>query len=173
MRSYFFLLILVTAPVFTFSTERKHSYAKAIKKIMGRTWWQYKVCENDTCSIPEDSLFFDGSFDDFETYYKDHSGQCLRCISPIAFALDKNSIGTSRYLRCFDCIPLICFMDTTIDENRYPIYTIGMSGKKQGLISFISDSEFVMSRQSIVRTDSLLTGKRVYSIYYKLAHLSK
>ena len=174
MRLYVLLLFLIIIPVFAFCPKHKHSYDKAIGKIIGKTWWNYKVCKNDTCSPPDDSLFFDAHFDDFKNHYKGYGGKSLTCISPFAFTPNKRSIGgASTYLHCFDCIPLICFIDTALIENAYPIYMIGLGGMKKGQISFISDSEFVMSRQSMVRVDSLNTKKIVYSFYYKLVHRIK
>jgi hypothetical protein len=174
MRLYLLLLLLVVIPVLAFCPKRRYAYDNAIGKIMGKTWWQYKVCKNDTCSSPEDSLFFDGSFNDFKNYYKDYGGKCLTCITPNAISPYKDGrSGASMYLPCFDCMPLICFIDTSFIENIYPIFLIGLGSMKIGQISFISDSEFVISRQSLVCVDSLNTKEIVYSSYYKSVHLTK
>ena len=160
-------------PFWAFCPKKNHSYDTAIGKIMGKTWWKYKVCVNDTCSSPEDSLFFDGSFDDFKNHYKGYGGKHLTCIIPIALSPFKEGNRASIYLRCFDCMPLIGFFDTSLINNSYPIYMIGLGSFKKGEILFISDSEFVMSRQSIVRIDSIHTRRFVYSSYYKVIHLNK
>ena len=140
---------------------------------MGKTWWQYKVCKNDTCYPPVDSLFFDGSFDDFKYHYKGYNGKDLTCITPIALKPYKRNDGTSTYLRCSDCIPLICFIDTLLKGNFYPIYMIGLGVYNKGELLFISDSEFVINRHSMVRVDSVNIMKIVYSYYYRSVHLTE
>lgn len=165
--SLFFLAII---PMLAFCPKHKHSYDKAIRKIMGKTWWEYKICVKDTCYSPDDSLFFDGYFNDFKNHYKGYNGKDLICITPHPLSSYKTSDGTSIHVQCNDCIPLICFIDTSFNSNSYPIYWIGLGGMKKGEILFISDSEFVMSRQSMVRVDSINTMEVIFYHYYKSVH---
>src|ERR1700744_2497252 len=91
MRLYTLFLFLIIVPTLAFCPKRKYSYDKAIGKIMGKTWCQYRICKNGICYPPDDSLFFDGSFDDFKNYYNGPAGEDLTCITPISLTSYKNS----------------------------------------------------------------------------------
>lgn len=158
MRTYL-MFFLMGFMAFSFCPKRKHPYEKAIIKIMGKTWFQYKVCGADTCLPPDDSLFFTGTFDDFKNHFKGFNGEPLTCITPHVVTPYYGN-GKRMFANCFDCIPLICFIDTLNSGSIFPINLMSLGGMRGGTLSFISDSEFVIEEQ--------VNWRRKIRIYYRL-----
>ena len=167
MKPILLFLFFITHQYIGSCQENKYSYDKAIKRITANTWWYYKLCEDDSCHLIDDSTYFYATINDYSFNSKQlskfNTQKHIQCIDPMVSINIKDPIDNSFITKIvFDAIPNFCFIDSGATDNTYQIFTWGEDGLYKAEMIFASDNEFY-----IRRIDTFNNKRTVQKFYYK------
>jgi hypothetical protein len=148
MAPHFFIIFCLLA------FSKGHDFDKAVEKLENKAWVVEKECINDSCYhyTVNDSNFYFFSKNTFETN-SHYGGYCGHYND---FRYIENPVTDVVELRVNVCVPEICFINK-VTENSFNVIVLSEMGRSKTMLTFISDSEFVLDH-----------GKADGVKYYKL-----
>ena len=137
------MFLFVSNPSFSFCQKVVRTYDLALKRIVDKSWYIEKICDNDSCWTLNEK--HNRYFQLGESY----DGRTGSWHKPTRFF--EQSIHMTEYptspleFMIISCQPIISFVDSDTHKNNVFAVWYGGYDPEQGELVFLSDSEFVIN----------------------------